>query len=225
MKRVEEAVARIQPLDPARASQVEGFVGDLASPNDIARLWSAHSEFDIVINNLGVYESKSYEEISVDDWRRMFETNVIGGAEVTRAYSPGMLRRNWGRVVFISSETAVNVPGDMIHYGASKAAQVALARGLAEATRGTGVTVNSVLPGPTLSEGINRFLDDVVGGGGDREQKQRDFLLELRPTSLLQRFATADEVASFVTYVASPLAAATNGAALRVEGGLLRHAF
>jgi NAD(P)-dependent dehydrogenase (short-subunit alcohol dehydrogenase family) len=154
----------------------------------------------------------------------MFNTNVVSGAMVSQQYLTGMKGKNWGRIVFIASEAGVNIPPEMIHYGVSKAAQLALARGLAETTAGTGVTINSVIPGPTYSEGIGRFLDEVLESQeGERVELERRFLKNLRPTSLIKRFATAEEVASLVTYLVSPLASATNGAAVRVEGGLLRN--
>jgi NAD(P)-dependent dehydrogenase (short-subunit alcohol dehydrogenase family) len=220
--RVSEAVALITQGHDGPAPL--GVAADLSTEAGIARLRERVPQADILINNLGIYEAKALAEISRDDWSRMFDVNVVSGARLTQAYLPGMLERDWGRVVFISSETAVNVAPDMIHYGVSKAAQVALSRGIAETTAGTGVTVNSVLPGPTYSEGISRFLADVVGDRKDRAAAEWEFLQTLRPTTLLRRFARAEEVSALVAYLSSPRSSATNGAALRVEGGLLRNA-
>ena len=221
--RVEHSVRILR--DKYTASKVKGFVGDLTDARERERLYSQFEAIDILINNLGVYESKPLSDIADSDWLKMFDTNVVSGAALTRYYLKSMMQRNWGRIIFIASETGVNIPADMIHYGVSKAAQIALARGIAELTKGTAVTVNSVLPGPTLSEGVNRYLDSVMGGAnGDRKVLEQNFISTLRPTSLIQRFASSEEVANLVAYLSSPLSSATNGAAIRVEGGLLRNA-
>ncbi len=221
-----EALASFSGLqgNPHEGPAAVGLAADLSTEAGIARLQAFAPEVDILVNNLGVFEARNLEEIGREDWLRMFEVNTLSGARLTQVYLPGMKARGWGRVIFVASETAINIPSDMIHYGVSKAAQVALARGLAETTAGTAVTVNSVLPGPTLSEGVTTFLNDVVGQRPDPEAAQAEFLAKLRPTSLLKRFARADEVSALVAYLASPRASATNGAALRVEGGLLRNA-
>jgi NAD(P)-dependent dehydrogenase (short-subunit alcohol dehydrogenase family) len=203
------------------------FVGDLAQSSARRALALEFPSIDILVNNLGVYSAKSADALVDEDFMDMFNTNVVSGAALSKQYMQGMKARNWGRIIFIASEVGMQVPADMIHYGVSKAAQIALSRGLAETTAGTGVTVNAVLPGPTLTDGVKDFLNSLTLGESSAgfDAKQREFVLTARPSSLLQRFATVEEVANLVTYVASPLSSATNGAALRVEGGLLRHAF
>ena len=180
-------------------------------------------EVDILINNAGIFEPKGFFDIPDDDWSRFFEVNVMSGVRLSRAYLPGMLKRNWGRIVFISSESALNIPKEMIHYGMTKTAQLAVSRGLAEMTRGTAVTVNSVLPGPTMSEGVETFVKDLARQHGQSlEEAASQFVRQFRPTSLLQRFATVDEIANLVVYVCSRQSSATNGAALRAEGGIVQ---
>jgi NAD(P)-dependent dehydrogenase (short-subunit alcohol dehydrogenase family) len=178
---------------------------------------------DILINNAGIFEPKGFLDIPDSDWSRFFEVNVMSGVRLSRAYLAGMLKRNWGRIVFISSESALNIPKEMIHYGMTKTAQLAVSRGLAEMTRGTAVTVNSVLPGPTMSEGVEAFVRELAkqNGGQSLEQAAAQFVKQHRPTSLLQRFASVEEIANMVVYVASKEASATNGAALRAEGGIV----
>jgi NAD(P)-dependent dehydrogenase (short-subunit alcohol dehydrogenase family) len=178
---------------------------------------------DVLVNNVGIFEPKPFAEIPDADWYRFFEVNVMSGVRLSRAYLPGMLKRNWGRIVFISSESALNIPKEMIHYGVSKTAQLAVSRGLAEMTRGTAVTVNSVLPGPTMSEGVEAFVKGLAKQNGQSvEEAASVFVKQFRPTSLLQRFATVEEIANMVVYVSSKEASATNGAALRVEGGIVQ---
>ena len=226
--RVEDAIQRLTQQTPSNSDAfIEGFVGDLATASDRARLFKEFPRVDILINNLGVFSAKNLDALTEEDFTTMYQTNVLSGAMISQFYLPGMKQKNWGRVIFIASETGVQVPADMIHYGISKAAQIALSRGLAETTVGTAVTVNAVLPGPTLTGGVEEFLESLPGQNAqiEKQTRERDFILKARPSSLLQRFATVDEVASLVTYLASPLSSATNGAALRVEGGLLRHAF
>jgi NAD(P)-dependent dehydrogenase (short-subunit alcohol dehydrogenase family) len=180
-------------------------------------------EADILVNNLGIYEPKPLEEIADADWMRLFEVNVMSGVRLSRAYLPGMRKRNWGRLIFISSESAFAIPPEMIHYGMTKAAQVAIARGIAETTKGTRITANLVLPGPTRSEGIVEFLRSMSSTPQVSEaEAERDFFEKHRASSLLQRLIEPAEIAHMVAYLASPLSSATNGAALRVEGGLLR---
>lgn len=186
-------------------------------------LISKLSTVDILVNNLGIYEAKPFLEITDEDWLRFFEVNVLSGVRLSRFYLPAMLRKNWGRVVFISSESGINIPVEMIHYGVTKTAQIALARGLAEMTAGTDVTVNSVLPGPTRSEGVEQFVADMAKTQGtDKANVEAEFFRSVRPSSLLKRFATPEEVAAMVVYVCSQAASATNGAALRVDGGVIR---
>lgn len=208
------------------AAIVTGWAGDLTDPKEAKRLTRQIPAVDILVNNLGVFNAKPLSDLEDSDWQGMFDVNVLSGARLAQAYLPHMRRADWGRVLFIASETAVNIPPDMIHYGVSKAAQVALARGLAETTAGTGITVNSVLPGPTLSEGVTDFLASLpLDEGATPEESQASFLRSMRPTSLARRFARAEEVAGIVAWLASPLASMTNGAALRVEGGLLRSVY
>jgi NAD(P)-dependent dehydrogenase (short-subunit alcohol dehydrogenase family) len=205
---------------------VSGFAGDLSEAGVADALLKLHPAVDILVNNLGIFEVRAFEEITDADWRRFFEVNVLSGARLSRLYLPAMRRRNWGRIIFISSESGYHIPAEMIHYGMTKAAQIAVARGLAETTAGTGVTVNSVLPGPTRSRGVGDFVAEMAAKSGQSpETVERDFFKTARPTSLLQRFATPEEVAAMVTYVASPLSSATNGAALRVDGGAIKSAF
>jgi len=222
--RVSEAIASIRRSHPN--AKLDSFVANLADPDATLEAARQFSSIEILVNNLGTYEPKSFEQISDDDWHAIIETNFMSGVRLSRQYLPGMKAANWGRIIFISSESAANIPVEMIHYGVTKTMQVALARGLAETTAGTAVTVNSVLAGPTRSEGVEKFIADMA-----RTKKvtpgeiEREFFHTARPGSLLQRFATTDEVAALVTFVASPLSSATNGAALRVEGGVLRSIF
>jgi len=202
-------------------AQLEAFAGDLASAADAERLVQAFPAVDILVNNLGIFEPKPFEDIPDADWQRFFDVNVLSGVRLSRAYLPGMKQRDWGRIVFISSESAIQIPTEMIHYGMTKTAQLAVSRGLAETCAGTRVTVNAVLPGPTRSAGVDEFVAQL-SGGQPFEAFEREFFTSVRPSSLLKRFASTDEVASLVAYVCSPLASATNGAALRVDGGVLR---
>src|ERR1700737_4546232 len=197
--------------------EVIGFAGDLAVASVADTLVQRHPVVDILVNNLGIFEVKSFEEISDADWLRFFDGNVLSGARLSRLYLPAMRQRNWGRIIFISSESGYHIPAEMIHYGMTKAAQIAVARGLAELTAGTGVTVNTVLPGPTRSRGVEAFLATMAKRSGRPvDEIAAGFIREYRPTSLLQRFARVEEVANMVVYVASQEASATNGAALRV---------
>jgi NAD(P)-dependent dehydrogenase (short-subunit alcohol dehydrogenase family) len=222
-KAVEAAVAAMKS---AAGGDVMGFAGDLSSASVAEKLVQQHPQVDILVNNLGIFEVKPFEEISDDDWTRFFDVNVLSGARLARLYLPFMRKRNWGRIIFISSESGLQIPAEMIHYGMTKAAQIAVARGLAEATAGTGITVNSVLPGPTRSRGVGEFVADWAAKSGKSAQTVEDeFFKTARPTSLIKRFATPEEVAAMVTFVASPLSAATNGAALRVDGGVVKSAF
>ncbi len=219
--RVEEAVRRIQGEN--KDAQAAGVAADLGTKEGVDLLTHREPAVDIVVNNLGIFEAKPFLEIGDEDWLRFFQVNVLSGVRLSRFYLPGMFQRNWGRVVFISSESGVNIPVEMIHYGVTKTAQIALARGLAETTAGTGVTVNSVLPGPTRSEGVERFVKDLAKSQGtDKANVEKEFFRSVRPSSLLKRFATSEEVAAMVVYVCSPRASATNGAALRVDGGVVR---
>jgi NAD(P)-dependent dehydrogenase (short-subunit alcohol dehydrogenase family) len=203
--------------------QVEGFVGDLGAADAAARLVARYSDLDILVNNLGIFEPKPFAEISDQEWVRFFEVNVLSGIRLSRSYLPRMLKKDWGRIVFISSESALQIPAEMIHYGMTKTAQLAISRGLAELTVGTGVTVNAVLPGPTASEGVSEFVDRLAKQSNQTAADfEKEFFEKMRPTSLLKRFASTEEVANLVVYVSSPAASATNGAALRVDGGVIR---
>lgn len=215
-KRVDEALAKLK-------GKVEGIAADLGTAEGAAEVFARYPEVDILINNLGIFEPKPFEEIPDEDWRRFFEVNLLSGVRMSRHYLPGMKQRNWGRIIFISSESGVNIPVEMIHYGMTKTAQIAVARGLAETTKGTNVTVNSVLPGPTASEGVGNFVQDMARARKtDAATVEKEFFKSVRPTSLLQRFARTEEVAALVAFIASPLSSATNGAALRVEGGTVQ---
>ncbi|MGO9931553.1 MAG: SDR family NAD(P)-dependent oxidoreductase [Steroidobacteraceae bacterium] len=218
--------AAVVAMKSATGGEVVGFPGDLSSAAVAEELVRLHPHVDILVNNLGIFEVKPFEEISDADWRRFFDVNVLSGARLARSYLPSMRTRNWGRIIFISSESALQIPAEMVHYGMTKAAQIAVARGLAEATAGSGITVNSVLPGPTRSRGVADFVADWAAKSGKSAKTVEDeFFKTARPTSLLRRFATPEEVAALVTFVASPLSAATNGAALRVDGGVVRSAY
>jgi NAD(P)-dependent dehydrogenase (short-subunit alcohol dehydrogenase family) len=219
--RVAEAVAKLRAEAPK--AEVTGVATDLGTAEGAARLVAARPDVDILVNNLGIYEHKPFEEITDADWLRFFEVNVMSGVRLSRHYCQGMKRRNWGRIVFVSSESGINIPAEMVHYGMTKSAQISIARGLAETVAATGVTVNSVLPGPTATEGVAGFVDQIAKAKGIAvADVERDFFLNNRPSSLLKRFIHPDEVANLVAYVCSPLASATNGAALRVEGGCVR---
>jgi NAD(P)-dependent dehydrogenase (short-subunit alcohol dehydrogenase family) len=220
--RVEAALAAVRKEVPA--AKLQGVAADLGTAEGVERLVAQVPQVDVLVNNLGIFASKPFEEIPDAEWLQFFETNVLSGVRLARAYLPGMRKQDWGRVLFVSSESAVNIPSEMIHYGMTKTAQVAVARGLAETTAGSGVTVNTVLPGPTASEGVEGFVDGLAKQQGvGRAQVEADFFKTMRPSSLLKRFIEPREVAALVAFLASPLSAATNGAALRVDGGLLRN--
>src|SRR6202046_5472124 len=219
--RVDEAVARLAKEVPG--GKVRGIAADVSTAAGCKELVAALPDVDILINNAGIFEPKNFFEIPDDDWSRFFEVNVMSGVRLSRAYMPGMLKRNWGRIVFISSESALNIPTEMIHYGMTKTAQLAVSRGLAEMTRGTAVTVNAVLPGPTMSEGVEGLGEELAKQNGQSvEEAASQFVKQFRPTSLLQRFRTVAATGNLVVYVASKEASATNGAALRAEGGIVQ---
>jgi NAD(P)-dependent dehydrogenase (short-subunit alcohol dehydrogenase family) len=219
--KVEAAVAAIAKAVPG--GKMRGVAADVSTAAGCKTVVAALPEVDILINNAGIFEPKGFFDIPDEDWSRFFEVNVMSGVRLSRAYMPSMLKRNWGRIVFISSESALNIPKEMIHYGMTKTAQLAVSRGLAEMTRGTAVTVNSVMPGPTMSEGVEAFIKDIAKHNGvSVEQATRQFFQQQRPTSLLQRFASVEEIANMVLYVASTESSATNGAALRAEGGIIQ---
>src|ERR1700730_1176706 len=216
--RVDQAVAAVRGAVPG--ATVHGVAADLGTAEGAARVVAAHPSVAILVNNRGIFEPVPGEEIADEAWTAFFETNVMSGVRLSRAYLAGMRERNWGRVVFVSSESGLHIPAEMIHYGVTKTAQIALARGLAETLAGTGVTVNSVLPGPTSSEGVATFVRQMAEQQQvDEAEMERRFFQTARPTSLLRRFITPEEVANLVVYVCSPAASATTGAALRVDGG------
>ena len=219
--KVDAAVAAIAGKLPG--SKVRGVAADVSTAEGCKALVAALPDVDILINNAGIFEPKGFLDIPDEDWSRFFDVNVMSGVRLARAYLPGLLKRNWGRIVFISSESALNIPTEMIHYGMTKTAQLAVSRGLAEMTRGTAVTVNSVLPGPTMSEGVETFVKDLAKQSHQSvEEAAANFVKQHRPTSLLQRFASVEEIANMVVYISSKEASATNGAALRVEGGIVQ---
>jgi NAD(P)-dependent dehydrogenase (short-subunit alcohol dehydrogenase family) len=220
-QRVDAAMAKLkQSSAQARIESLTADLGTAAGAKETVRRFPA---VDILVNNLGIFEPKPFEQITDADWLRFFEVNVMSGVRLSRHYLPQMKSKGWGRIVFISSESAVQIPAEMIHYGMTKTAQLAISRGMAETTAGTGVTVNSVLPGPTASEGVTEFVDRLASAENvDRTAFEKEFFTTMRSTSLLKRFARPDEVAAMVAFVCSPLSSATNGAAIRADGGVVR---
>ena len=220
-QKIDEAVAKLNQQVPG--AKAAGITADFSKVAEVDQLISKLGAVDILVNNAGIFEPKPFTEITDAEWLRFFEVNVLSGVRLSRALFPKMLEKNWGRIIFISSESSTYIPEEMIHYGTTKTAQLAISRGLAELTKGTGVTVNSVLPGPTRSEGVDDFIKQIGASKNITEQEvEADFFKSMRPSSLIQRFAGVDEIANLVTYVASPLSAATNGAALRADGGIVR---
>jgi NAD(P)-dependent dehydrogenase (short-subunit alcohol dehydrogenase family) len=217
--RVDAAIREIKKLNPR--ANLSGVASDVSNAAGCAKLIQAVSELDILVNNMGIFEPKPFEKIPDEDWMRFFEANVMSGVRLSRHYLSGMRKKNWGRILFVSSESAVQIPAEMIHYGMTKTAQIAIARGIAETVAGTGITVNSVLAGPTRSEGVETFIAKM-GASGDTEAFETEFFKTIRPTSLLKRFSTIDEVANMIVYLSSPLASATTGSAIRVDGGVVR---
>lgn len=220
-ERVEAAAQRIKAGNSeARVSVV---AADLSTSQGAETLISSMPEVDILINNVGIFEPKPFEQIVDEDWLKFYEANVMSGVRLSRHYFPKMVEKDWGRIIFISSESGVQIPSEMIHYGMTKSAQIAIARGLAETTVGTKVTVNSVLPGPTASEGVSTFVEQMASEHQiTKEQMEKDFFATARPSSLLKRFIEPKEIADVVTFVCSPLASAINGAAVRAEGGVIK---
>jgi NAD(P)-dependent dehydrogenase (short-subunit alcohol dehydrogenase family) len=220
-QRVDAAMAAIRPH--GAAGKVDGIASDFSSPAGAEKVIAKLPAVDVLVNNVGIFEPKPFAEIPDADWYRFFEINVMSGVRLARHYLAGMLKKNWGRIIFISSESAVQTPPEMVHYGMTKTAQVAVARGIAESVAGTGVTVNSVLAGPTESEGVGGFVEAIAKQQNkSKEEIEKEFFEHARPSSLLKRFATVDEVAALVTYVSSELSSATTGAALRVDGGVVK---
>lgn len=219
-KRIGNALKQLR--DAVDGADVHGIAADFSDREQVENLLREVENVDILVNNVGIFETKEFEDISDEDWFKFFEVNVMSGVRLSRHYFPGMLKQNWGRIIFISSESALNIPTEMIHYGATKTMQLGVSRGLALLTKGTNVTVNTILPGPTKSEGIRDFIKGLASREGKTPgEVEKEFFQTARPTSLLQRFSTTEEVANLVTYIASPLSAATNGAALRVDGGVV----
>jgi NAD(P)-dependent dehydrogenase (short-subunit alcohol dehydrogenase family) len=219
--RVDQAVMQIKSEVPTAA--ISGIAMDLGTAAGCQALARQLPDVDVLVNNLGIFEPKAFEAIEDAEWLRFFEVNVLSGVRLSRQYLPGMRRRNWGRVVFVSSESGLQIPAEMIHYGVTKTAQLAVARGLAETLAGTGVTVNSVLPGPTASEGVGEFVARLAQARGvDAASVEKEFFATARPSSVIRRFARTEEVAAMIAYVCSVPASATTGAALRVDGGVVR---
>jgi NAD(P)-dependent dehydrogenase (short-subunit alcohol dehydrogenase family) len=219
--RVDAAMAAIRSR--VAKAKVDGIAADFSASAGAEAVIAKLPAVDVLVNNVGIFEPKPFAEIPDADWYRFFEINVMSGVRLSRHYLAGMLKRNWGRIIFISSESAVQIPAEMVHYGMTKTAQIAVARGIAESVAGTGVTVNSVLPGPTESEGVSEFVEAMAKQQNkSKEEMEKDFFEHARPSSLLKRFATVDEVAAMATYIASEPSSATNGAALRVDGGVVR---
>ena len=218
--RINSALSRLRQSIPDCI--VQGFAADFSDATSVQRLLETHKAVDILINNVGIFSPKPFAEITDEEWLYFFEVNVLSGIRLSSHYLPQMLEQNWGRIIFISSESGIQIPDEMVHYGTTKTAQLGVSRGLAQQTAGTNVTVNTVIPGSTRSEGSEKFIDDLAQEKKlSKEEVEQEFFDKVRPTSLLERFATTDEVATFVTYLSSPLAAANNGAALRVDGGTI----
>jgi NAD(P)-dependent dehydrogenase (short-subunit alcohol dehydrogenase family) len=224
--RTEKAViAAAEQIRQAKSdAKVEKFAGDLSTAKAVEDLLQRFPAIDILVNNLGIFEPMPFEEIPDEDWRKFFEVNVLSGVRLSRAYLPGMKKKGWGRIIFISSESAIQTPVEMIHYGMTKTAQLAVSRGLAEYCAASGVTVNAVLPGPTHSAGVDEFVAKL-SGGQPFDVFEKEFFKSVRPSSLLKRFETPEEIAHLVTFICSPLASAISGAALRVDGGVVRSCF
>jgi NAD(P)-dependent dehydrogenase (short-subunit alcohol dehydrogenase family) len=219
--RVDLAISKLKGI--VSGARIEGIAADLGGAAGCAQVIEAYPEFDIVVNNMGIFEPKPFAEISDADWLRFFQSNVMSGIRLSRHYVAGMRERNWGRIVFVSSESALQIPVEMIHYGVTKTAQLAVARGLAETLTGTNVTVNSVLPGPTASEGVGAFVRQMAASSGKTAAEvEKAFFHDARPSSVSQRFADPSEIASLITYVCSERASATTGSALRADGGVVR---
>jgi len=219
--RVDAACAEIRTAVPG--ALVTGAAIDLSTADGAAQIVAAHPAVDILVNNLGIFEPKPFPDIPDADWSRFFETNVMSGVRLSRAYLPHMRAQNWGRILFVSSESGLNIPGEMVHYGMTKTAQLAVARGIAETVAGTNITVNSVLPGPTKSEGVGTFVAQLAAAQKTTEAEvEQMFFRSVRPTSLLKRFLTVDEVANMIVFLASPAGAGTTGASVRVDGGVVK---
>jgi len=221
---VQNAIQKIK--DEQKEAKVSGIVADLKDEDGCKKLINELESIDILVNNLGIFEPRDFIEISNDEWLHMFNVNVMSGVRLSQHYLPKMLEKNWGRIIFISSESALQIPKEMIHYGVTKTAQVSLGRGIAEITKGTGVTSNSIIVGPSNSEGVTQFMEDLAKEQGKTfEEIEKFFFDEVRPTSLLQRFCKVEEIANMIVYISSDNASATNGSLLRVDGGVVQSAF
>lgn len=219
-ERIDQAINHISKT--CRNAKIEGIAADFSNKADIENLIQKINTIDILVNNVGIFIPRAFENISDEEWSHMLEINLMSGVRLSRHFLPKMIQRNWGRIIFVSSESGLQIPEEMIHYGVSKTAQIALANGLAKLTKGTGVTVNTVLPGPTMSEGASNFIANLAKHAGkSNDQIEAEFFQQARPSSLLKRFATTEEVANLVTYLCSVKSSATNGAALRVDGGTI----
>jgi NAD(P)-dependent dehydrogenase (short-subunit alcohol dehydrogenase family) len=220
-ERVDAAIHKLNST--SLQGKVEGFAADLGTSDGVNQITAKYADVEILVNSLGIFEPKPFEQIPDADWFRFFEVNVLSGVRLSRHYLPRMKEHGWGRIVFISSESALQIPAEMIHYGMTKTAQLAISRGLAETTAGTNVTVNTVLAGPTESEGVGTFVERMAAARKvSRAEIEQEFFRSVRPSSLLKRFARVDEVAALVAFVCSPLSSATNGAALRADGGVIK---
>ena len=221
---IDDAVNRLK--NETKSENISGISSDFSNTESVNALIKQLGKIDVLINNVGIYEPSDFIEISDQDWYRFFDVNVMSGIRLSRAVFPDMLAQNWGRIIFITSESASNIPDEMIHYGTTKAAIHAVSRGLAELTKNTNVTVNTIMPGPTASEGVEAFFNKLATEqNSDYETVEKDFFKNMRPSSLIQRFAKPEEVANLITYISSPLSSATNGAALRVDGGVVKTIF
>ena len=224
--RTQESVDKaIKKLSEETGRAPLGFAGDMSRAADIDKLIKAHPGVEILVNNVGTATLHNFEDIPDKDWYYLFDLNVMSGVRLSRAYLPAMREKNWGRIIFISSESGVQIPKEMVHYGMTKTAQLAVSRGIAESVAGTGITVNAVLPGPTKTTFFERMEENVKKQGGSVQQMEKQFFENARPSSLIKRFEEVDEVATMVVYLCSPLASGTTGAALRVDGGVVRSAF
>jgi NAD(P)-dependent dehydrogenase (short-subunit alcohol dehydrogenase family) len=219
--RIDTALTHLRKAAPS--ARLEGVAADVSSADGCAKVIASHPDVDILVNNMGIFEPKAFEDITDGEWLRFFEANVLSGVRLSRHYVGGMRARNWGRIIFVSSESGLQIPTEMIHYGVTKTAQLSVARGLAETLAGTNVTVNSVLPGPTASEGVVGFVSRLASTQGkDTATVEKEFFKVARPSSILQRFETPEEVAALVAFVCSAQASAITGASLRVDGGVVR---
>ena len=220
-ERVDAAIASLEKENII--GKVSGVAADFSKVEEVNTLIAQVPSVDILINNVAIFGPVPFENITDEEWLNIFEINVLSGIRLSRHYFPLMLKQNWGRIIFISSESAINIPEEMIHYGMTKTAQLAISRGLAELTKKTNVTVNSILPGPTASEGVTNFVNDMAKAQSKTaSEMEQEFFKTVRPTSIIQRFTSVEEIAQMITFLASPLSSATNGAAIRVDGGLLK---